>query len=318
MNIVISIDHNFVMPCGVLIHSICNNNIETNIRFFIVTDNSFTKDDERQLADTAKQINSCNTLECRYLDADKVRQQMHFKDGFYKVQVFYRLFLAELLPNDIEKVLFLDGDIVVRHSLKELWETDLSGVALGACQDAAEGRIEQFNRLGYSAQLGYFNAGVLLINLKYWRNHHLQQEFLDFVNENPEKIRLNDQDILNYICRERKIEVPLKYNVQSDYLFKPQYLYFDAWKHRDELIEARQAPVVLHYSGDRPWEAGCDHPYKSEFFKYQSQTMWKDAPLWPKRKSIKTRVIDALRPLGAKLGVCHVIPDYYDRSLKLK
>ena len=318
MNIVVTIDNRFVMPCGVLFQSICVNNKDCGIHFFIITDSSFSEKNKNLLTETIKKYNAKNQLDFYYVDPDEVRVLMNFKDGFYTVHVFYRLFIANLLPNDVDKVLFLDGDIIVRHSLKNLWKIDLSRVALGACQDAHDGRIEQFNRLCYSSVLGYFNAGVLLINLKYWREHNLLQSCLAFVGQYPERIVLNDQDILNYLCRESKVEIPLKYNVQSDYLFKPKYLFFDVWRHHDEWIEAINDPVILHFSGDRPWEEGCKHPYKDEFFKYRNETIWKNEPLWPERKSFKTRLIDILRPIGAKLGVCHIIPDYYDRSLKLQ
>lgn len=318
MNIVVTIDHRFVMPCGVLFHSICVNNKDCDIQFFIITDSSFTKEDKKVLYETVTKENPQNQLSCFYIDPNEVRKLMNFKDGFYKVQVFYRLFIASILPIDIDKVLFLDGDIIVRHSLKDLWNINLSGKALGACQDAQEGLIEQFNRLCFSSILGYFNAGVLLINLKYWRENNLQQLCIDYVEKYPERVVLNDQDILNYLCREVKKEIPLKYNVQSGFLYKTKYLLFDTWRHHDEWLEAKLDPVILHYSGDRPWEKGCKHPYKNEFFKYRNQTIWKDEPLWAERKSIKTKLIDIFRPLGAKLGVCHIIPDYYDRTLKLK
>ena len=120
MNIVVSIDHKFVMPCGVLFHSICVNNKDCNIRFFIITDSSFTEEDNELLKGTVTKFNSANQLDCFYVDPDEIRRKVKHKEGVkYKIHVLYRLFLASLLPNDIDKVLFLDGDIIVRQSLDE-------------------------------------------------------------------------------------------------------------------------------------------------------------------------------------------------------
>ncbi len=315
IHIAVCADHNFIMPVGVLMHSICVNNPSRSIRFFLITDESYTADDERRLQTVL--TNHLHTLNVSKVDANHIRETMNFKDGFYKVQTFYRLFLTDLLPSDIDKVIYLDGDIIVRGDLKEFWDTDISDVAIAGCADAQEGKMGNFNRLGYPSALGYFNAGVLLINLKYWRENNVIDEFKRMVVEHPEKIVLNDQDILNYTFVNNKKRLSFKYNLQADVLYSLKHLNLDYWKYHEDLDAAKEKPVILHYSGSRPWEEGCNHPYKDEFFRYRNNTIWKDDPLWKNRTPWLLRNISKLRKPLRRFGV-GVIEDPFDRSLTLK
>lgn len=283
IHIVVCGDHRFVMPMGVLFHSISKNNQDVDVDFHLITDDSLTSDDGNELEAYTNEYRKSNNLYIYKVDADEVRAKMHFKDGFYKIQTFYRLLITDMLPENVDRVIYLDGDIIVRGSLLNLWRMPMDDIAVGAAQDSQEGIVSYFNRLHYPSAKGYFNAGVLLINLHYWRENNLQEQFLDFVSKYPERIVLNDQDILNAICQNCKCEIPLKYNVQSGFLYKDDKCSFDIWKHPKELEEARSNPVVLHYSGDRPWEKGCTHPWKDEWLQYRNETIWKDVALWGNR-----------------------------------
>lgn len=98
----------------------------------------------------------------------------------------------------------MDGDIIVRNNLNELWNTDIKDYAIGAVPDQSEGLIVFYNRLKYPPRLGYFNSGVLLINLKYWRDNNLTEQFNKFLQTYPERVVFHDQDILKYTLRIRK------------------------------------------------------------------------------------------------------------------
>lgn len=318
INIVVCGDHRFVMPMGVLFHSISTNNQEVDIDFHLITDDSLTDNDVMQLRTCTNEYRANNHLYFYKVNADEVRAKMKFKDGFYKIQTFYRLLITDLIPETIDRVIYLDGDIIVRGSLLDLWQMPMDGFAIGAAQDAQEGKVEQFNRLQYSSTKGYFNAGVLLVNLKYWREHHLAAAFTDFASKHPERIVLNDQDILNYVCRDCKCDIPLKYNVQSGFLYNDSKACFDVWKHPEELEEARTNPLILHYSGDRPWEKGCTHPWREEWLSYRNETVWRDVEPWANRTPPHLRFINKNRGWLSKLGLVHIVGDPYNRNLRLR
>jgi lipopolysaccharide biosynthesis glycosyltransferase len=315
VNIVICGDHNFVMPMGVLIYSACVNNRKGSLRYFLITDESLTDEDKRKLSDIVEAFQ--DSIRFVRVDADEVRKKMHFRDGFYKVQTIYRLFITELLPADIDKVIYIDGDAVVRHSLDPLFNTDISNVGIAACPDAQEGRMDNFNRLGFPASYGYFNSGVLLINLKYWRDNDILGKIASLIEEDFTRFQLFDQDILNYLFHENKKILSFKYNLQSDALFKLKNLNLDYWKYHADLDASREDPVILHFSGYRPWEKGCTHPYKDEFFKYRDQTVWRNDPLWPNRTPRLMQFVNKHRRLLQPFGV-GIVEDPFDRTLKLR
>jgi lipopolysaccharide biosynthesis glycosyltransferase len=194
---------------------------------------------------------------------------------------YYRLFISDILPESVHKIIYMDGDIIVRHSLKDLWETDITKYAVGAVTDMAEAKHD-FKRLGYDSNKGYFNAGVLLINVDYWREHHLKDAFMDLIIDEPQRIVLHDQDVLNITLHDYKYNLPMKYNVQNGFLWKSEYNQFgDKYSdYESDLKEAISDPVVVHFTDNKkPWHYEDCNPYGYEFTKYKKQTEWRYSPL---------------------------------------
>ena len=170
INIVACTDKKFIMPTGVMMTSVCENNMDTDVVFHIIVDEDVNTDDCQDLKDAVTIYRGKSVL---FYHANDKMQKKSFPKGMNRNDItrttYYRLYLAELLPAELDKVLYLDGDVIVRHSLLPLWNTNIEEKAVAAAYDCSSGRIEYYNRLKYPFELGYFNAGVLLINLKYWR-----------------------------------------------------------------------------------------------------------------------------------------------------
>ena len=274
MEIVACFDHKFVMTTGVMIYSVCANNREKNINFHLVCDESVSEKDEKDLKDIISAFESKGVFIYR-------TQSAMFKDfpicqtGRLPVSAFYLLLLTEILPKTIDKVLYLDGDCIIRHSLLPLWNIDVEGYAIAAVPDCQEGDIRKYNRLRYSSQLGYFNSGVMLINLDYWRKNEVVTMFADYVTQYPDRIKSADQDVFNVLFSKKKLSIPIKYNLTHGFLWTtPRW---DYWKYEKEFQEALKDPVIIHFTGKKPWYKHNRflHPYRSSFFKYQEQTVWK-------------------------------------------
>ena len=266
-------DKDFVMPTGVMMFSVCINNPDVDIDFHIIIDESVTKDEQQDLMDSICMFEGKTVLFYYF----KNRSGIQFPiicESHLTLAAYYRLYITDVLPSSINKVLYLDGDVIIRRSLKELWDMDLSGYALAAVPDMRVGTIDRYDVLGYSKSLGYFNSGVLLINLAYWRQHQVTKLFNEFIRNRSEAILYYDQDVLNYIFREQKMTLPIKYNFQHGFLWKnPQY---DWSKYGEEVIEARKDPVIVHFTGNKPWRLSYDpNPFRSTFLKYQKMTRWK-------------------------------------------
>jgi lipopolysaccharide biosynthesis glycosyltransferase len=317
MNILICLDHNYVMPYGIMLFSLCANNRDVDIHLYVITDQSFNQEDKKTLEDIVVTYNKNNSIDVFYVTDDMIQEMIAFENKCYPRQTFYRLLMSNILPPSIDKILYLDGDIIIRKSLKDLWNIDLEGKAIGAVPDALSGILEYYNRLHYSSTLGYENAGVLLVNLKYWRENNLERQFVEFMKSHKSWIVLNDQDVLNYVTKEIKVHIPLKYNVQTMFLYKRKYMNFSIYQYANELDEAQTDPAILHFAGCGPWKENCPHPYKEEFFKYKAQTIWKDVPLSKVHVSIKDKMKEFLRKVLTPFGICHFVADYFDRDLKL-
>lgn len=275
MDIVACTDKKNVMPTGVMMHSVCVNNMDTDIVFHVVVDEDVSSVDCEDLMDVVAQF-AGKTISVYPVTREILNNTFPGVSGTIPRASYFRLFLSELLPESIDKVLYLDGDIIVRGSLACLWDIDLSSYALAAVPDMRTGTIDRYNRLRYSPNKGYFNAGVLLINLKYWREHQVLNSFLDFITNNPSSIVAHDQDVLNYMFQDLKLTLPIKYNLQHGFLWKSPLCYY--WDYEDEILEARKDPVILHFtSANKPYAKyqRPRHPFSSSFVKYQNMTKWK-------------------------------------------
>ena len=276
MDIVACTDKRFVMPTGVMIQSVCVNNPNVDIIFHIIVDDSVTSDDQHDLEEVVAPFVG-KSVTFYHIDVSKFPNFPNINTNVHVTQAaYYRLMLAVILPETIEKVLYLDGDVIVRHSLTPLWNTDLQDYAIAAITDISSGNIEYYNRLRYPPQAGYFNSGVMLINLKYWRDNDVWNAFREYVSEHHFDILCWDQDVLNVVFRDKKIELPIKYNVQHGFLIP--FSKYDYWKYEKDVLEARKDPVIVHYTYlDKPWNAyqRFVNPYSSSFYKYQNQTKWK-------------------------------------------
>lgn len=183
--------------------------------------------------------------------------------GAYQVRdistgTYLRLALPRLLP-DVEKILYMDADVLVRESLLPLWETPVEGRVLAAVRGAVnlsekwEWNSERsyWNRLA-GMKGGYINAGVTLLNLSEARKRGLPDQWDALVKE---KFYYQDQDILNITCQGAVAYLPPKYN-RLAYLEEKDFGQFirEGIYTQEECREAIQSPAVIHYAGDKPWK----------------------------------------------------------------
>ena len=113
---------------------------------------------------------------------------------------YYRLCIGHALPPEMQRVIYLDCDMLVRCDLAELWQVPLGGMVLAAVVDPA---FTEQHILGLPDGAPYFNAGVLLIDLARWREETIGAAAIGFAGAHPERLTYNDQCALNWILRDR-------------------------------------------------------------------------------------------------------------------
>lgn len=295
MNIVLASDDNFVQHCAVTITSIlCNN---SGVRLYLLTE-GLSKYNEGQLQMLVSKLGG--ELKIVNIPKDFVNKLPMPKDinlSHISVATYYRLFIPELLPASVDKCIYMDCDIVVRKSLSSLYEVDLSNYAIGAVyqNDSWALYSDVFGRLDIPQKYGYFNAGVLLINIDYWRKHDILSLMRNYLKNNFHLIVCHDQDVLNAVLyRETKI-LDCTWNMLSSYFTK------SIFKHKEErFVEYRRQilsgvkddPAIVHFvSRPKPWEPLCYNPYTDDYYKYLELTPWKDFKRPIKKMGLIQRVL---------------------------
>lgn len=285
------------MPLCVTLASIYENNKETHITTHVI--GKGLEDSHKAIA---KELSNKYHQEIFFYSIDKeLLETLPAVHSYLTNATYIRLFISNILPKNIDKILYLDNDIIINDKLDDLWNIDIKGHPCAVVMDSYAYDISHFNRLQYPMSKGYFNAGVMLINLKYWREHKVLEQALSFAEKYKERIYMADQDIMNYLFQDSKINLPLKFNSICTYFFIRKPVPYELW---DELKEAQEHPVIIHFTWIKPWfYEGLDHPYAKEFFKYQSLTKWNGMPLkyyykgWEKYKFI---INSFLRKIGLK------------------
>lgn len=169
MNIVVCPNNYFTMPCTVLLCSLLENNRDVNyIMIHVLVDGTFQ---ERNKNIIKEQISRYRNASVHFycIKEDWLKGISIGEASLVQIPIvtFFRLFMSEIFPEEVEKVLYLDSDMIVRKSLKGLYQTNLENKAVAAVIDTFNYKIDIYNNLRYKPALGYFNAGMLLVNLKY-------------------------------------------------------------------------------------------------------------------------------------------------------
>ena len=270
-HIVLTIDRNFARYCAVTMVSALRNDAPQDLTFHIIA-NDLAAEDRLALEALA---HGYGAGICFYAVPGELLEgySVRWCKKRLSMVVFYRCCLPSVLPAEIDKVLYIDCDMLVLRPLDELWNTPLDAAALAAAPDSAEQNPKHPERLGYDAKYNYFNGGMLLINLKYWREHNVEQRCKDFYQKYPDRILMNDQDLLNGLLYDKKVLVDISYNLQEGAYRLPK------GKKRDCVpndISTLRSPGILHYSGRTPWQYHCMHPLRHLFFEYQEFTPWRE------------------------------------------
>lgn len=300
MEIVVCTDRNYIMPCGVLLQSICQNSNNSQISFNVVIDESVSDHDKDVLRKIAT-VTPLVKVNFYSIDGHIFDNFPSLGNGIYVTKAtYYRIYLTKILPSTMDKVLYLDCDMVVRKDLADLWNKDIDNKAAAVALDGMDGMAPLYNRLNYPMEKGYFNAGMMLINLKYWRENQILEKCLDFITNHYDSIVSHDQDVLNFVLQDSKENVEITYNFGECFLYKPRYMQFNYLKHKPEIETYIKDPAIVHYTISKPWRKGCLNPFKELFLKYRSQTIWKDMPLENDKFSIRKMIKNILIMLKIK------------------
>ena len=270
INIVLNTDSQYVVHCCTMLSSLFENNINSKFNIHVISGGltgPFINDIRNLVEEKYSQ-----KLYLYIIDSEALNYFPKYKNSHISQAANYRLFVDKILPSDIDKVLYLDCDLIVNNSLEPLWSIDISDCPIAAVEDMWSGKDDNYIRLGYDKKYGYFNSGVLLINLKWWRENNICNNFIEYLKCH-DNLKFVDQDILNGMFYNNRKLLSFKWNVQDGLLRrKPKVRESSMPKLQNEI----KCPAIIHYTGSRkPWDYDCINPYKESYFKYLDMTKWK-------------------------------------------
>ncbi len=261
INVAVSIDRNYVQPLGVMLNSLLVNT-KRNVHICLLHSDL----EEEHIAMFGTLISQHDHASIGYHQIKSKEIDGFSGHGHITNVTYYRFLLPQILPTSEDKVIYLDPDLVVLSDIETLWNVELADALLAAVPVLAAPR-EKIVAEGE----GYFNAGVMLINLRQWRECDVMGKSLETAVSLTDYIELADQDILNVITRHRWEKLPLCWNKRSDfYLNKGSSIYS-----RDEIETARKDMGIIHFTGPvKPWHYACSHPEQGMYLKYKKGTPW--------------------------------------------
>lgn len=250
-NILVTLDRNYLPVLRTMLYSLSQSDREGIFTVYIAH-NSLTEEDFAKLCAVLPRTELVDVTLSSEMFADAPISDR------YPKEMYYRLFAAQYLPEQLDRILYLDPDIVVINSLRSLYEIDFGDKLFAAASHIESHTFKNLNRrrLHLSEQARYINSGVMMMNLPLLRTEQNPQEIYQFIEEHKNSLLLPDQDVLNALYADRTIFLdPLVYNLGEKYL-RLKNLHLPRGE-KLGLDWVRQHTAIIHYYGrNKPWKEG--------------------------------------------------------------
>ncbi|MCC2615116.1 glycosyltransferase family 8 protein [Aestuariibacter halophilus] len=249
VQLVFCVDDRFCLPLGVLLRSILATT-ERTLSVHILTQGVSEQHRQRIEAEL------CSPHEVRWYQVDSAGlENLSLSAAFSQrlsLATYYRFLLGNLLSPDIDKVLYLDADMLVNEDIGHLYDSNLGNAIVGAVSDSKLSDEQRWQHLELS-QPYYFNAGMLLVNMTAWRSMDVAEQCWQWVERGID-FAYNDQDILNLVLNGHVALLDTRWNQQSHGL-------------------RLQQGGIVHFTGaEKPWHASCVHPLLERY-----RALWHDS-----------------------------------------
>ena len=261
MNLCFVINHNYVEQLMVTLYSCYINNREEKITSYVIQ-KDLTSYDKSRLENFVNQFN----IDIMFFDVndDLFLNASHMKCDKESYTTYYKLYILELL-NKLDRVLYLDCDIIVDKNLKEIYYKQFDKF-LGVVKDKEIMNSDKryIKEIVGNINANYFNAGVILFNFYkgYEKDIPQMSEIVDFLNNKSKNLKTHDQDIFNHFFN------------KNLYFFDSKFNYFSIYQHLYQLLiplPNNFNPSIIHYVGFKPWYSGYVGFFKKKYLYYYNE-----------------------------------------------
>lgn len=257
INILVTLDQNYILPLRVLLLSLFENNADSRFSVYMVYSGIPASELGELRAMTRRFGSELIPIEIN---------DMLFKDApvvsHYTQAMYYRLLAHEVLPRRLDRILYLDPDILVINPVDALYATDVGGYLCAAASHtfltAVTKHINKLRLSGSDAD-GYYNSGVLLMNLTRQLERIRREDIFQYIEENRSKLILPDQDVLNALYGDEICPLDDSlYNFDA----RKSKTYFVASSGLKDVNWVMRNTVLLHFCGkQKPWKKGYQNRF---------------------------------------------------------
>ncbi len=261
LNVVYTIDKNYLFHFCASLTSLLESNLDLIDKVYVVTD----YESKYKFQKIKKFYKSKFDIQVLFLKTDLDNFKGLPITHHLTIATYFRLLIDIILPSTIDKVLLLDSDTIIQGSIGDLCNISFgenlqnNHYLYAVNHKLNYNQLKRLNNINYDSESGrYFNAGVLLINLKKWRDEKIHQLLLNNSKKYFNYLLWADQDILNITFEKKWGELDYRYNV------------FDTINNFEE------SPVILHFAGStKPWSFKSNHPYTHKYIYYRNRSPFK-------------------------------------------
>lgn len=247
-HILVTLDRNYLKVLSVMLYSLSQSDPEGVYTVYVVN-NTLTEEDFASLSALLPRTELVNV---RVPEDLLQNAPVSYR---YPTEMYYRLFAARYLPQQLERILYLDPDLVVLHSLRSLYQIDFDSKLFAAASHIESRTFRELNRrrLHLSEHAKYLNSGVMMMNLALLRKES-PQTIIDYIQSHKATLLLPDQDVLNALYADRTVPLdPLVYNLGEKYL-RLKNLHLPP-QEKLTLDWVRSNTAIVHYYGrNKPWK----------------------------------------------------------------
>lgn len=285
-HVVYASDDKFAEIVGVSLVSLYENSQDVDDIFVYILDSGICEKNKKRIVEVSKTYQRHKPI---FISAKNISEELSINVSVDRgsLSQYARLFVSSDLPSDLNRVIYLDCDIIVNKSISLLWNLDMHEKTIAALMDA----FSKHYRVNIDLKPNdiMFNSGVMLIDLHKWKQNETEKKLMSFILKKNGKIQQGDQGALNSILSKDVYCFHPKFNsvtIFYDFTYsemltyrKPPYFYKE-----EETRVAIEQPVIIHFTSSifskRPWEVGCCHKYLDKWIYYKSRSPWKQEPLW--------------------------------------
>lgn len=268
---------------GISLISLLYNNPGEDVRVYAALETPSTQNLEK-LQEIQRQYPNCTIKvvdAAPYIEQMKTLRMIQYRKSFVPN---LRLFFGQYIDEDVERLLYLDCDTIITAPIGHLFTMDMDGICAGVSLDSLAGHYKKC--LGYREEEPYFNAGILLINVREWNKNNCTKQLLEMIADKQYTHANLDQDWMNQLLHDKIMVLPPQYNLQPHHMCFDTDVYFFCFSRKgyyspEEIREAVAHPVIIHayrFLGNFTWHENNVHPALSYYKRYKELSPWKDIP----------------------------------------